>query len=112
VVIAVLVMLSVILTASVFRPGMSGAMIREILEGGAAFAIAVAAASLVMRRNDRRVHTDEFGRMVWRMPALDRLPRARLTPLVRLWLIILRFYLGFAAGMVLVRIVELALYGG
>jgi hypothetical protein len=112
VVIAILVMLSVILTASVFRPDMSEPMIRAILEGGTVFAGAIAMALLVMRRNDRRVHTDEFGRMVWRMPPLDQLPRARLTPLVRLWLIILRFYLGFAAGMVLVRIVELALYGG
>jgi NRAMP (natural resistance-associated macrophage protein)-like metal ion transporter len=108
VVIAILVMLSVILTASVFRPDMNESMIRAILEGGAAFAVAVAAALLVMRRNDRRVHTDEFGRMVWRMPPLDQLPRARLTPLVRLWLIVLRFYLGFAAGLVFVRIVELA----
>jgi Mn2+/Fe2+ NRAMP family transporter len=112
VVIAVLVMLSVILTASVFRPEMSESMIRAILEGGTVFAVAVGMALLIMRRNDRRVYTDEFGRMVWRMPPLDQLPRARLTPLVRLWLIILRFYLGFAAGMVLVRIVELALYGG
>jgi Mn2+/Fe2+ NRAMP family transporter len=112
VVIAILVMLSIILTASVLRPDMSASMIRAILEGGTVFAGAIAAALLVMRRNDRRVHTDEFGRMVWRMPPLDQLPRARLTPLVRLWLIILRFYLGFAAGMVLVRIVELALYGG
>jgi hypothetical protein len=87
-------------------------MIRAILEGGTVSAAVVAVALLVMRRNDRRFHTDEFGRMVWRMPPLDQLPRARLTPLVRLWLIILRFYLGFAAGMVLVRIVELALYGG
>lgn len=42
------------------------------------------------------IYTDNFGRMVWRMPPLDQLPQARLTPLVRLWLIVPRFYLGFA----------------
>jgi len=107
-VIAVLVMLSIILTASVFRPDMSESMIRAILEGGTAFAVAVAVALLLIRRESRRVYTDAFGQMVWRMPPLDQLPPARLTPLARLWLIVLRFYLGFAAGMVFVRIVELA----
>jgi NRAMP (natural resistance-associated macrophage protein)-like metal ion transporter len=108
VVIAVLVMLSVILTASVFRPGIPEGMVRAILEGGTAFAVAVGVALLLMRREDRRIRTDEFGKMIWRMPPLDQLPPARLTPLIRLWLIVLRFYLGFAAGMVCVRIVELA----
>jgi hypothetical protein len=111
-VIAVLVMLSIILTASVFRPDMSESMIRSILEGGAVFTVAVAAALLLIRRDDRRLWTDKFGRMVWRMPPLDQLPPARLTPLTRLWLIVLRFYLGFAAGMVFVRIVELAVSAG
>jgi hypothetical protein len=98
----------VILTASVFRPGIPEGMVRAILEGGTAFAVAVGVALLLMRREDRRIRTDEFGKMIWRMPPLDQLPPARLTPLIRLWLIVLRFYLGFAAGMVCVRIVELA----
>jgi Mn2+/Fe2+ NRAMP family transporter len=111
-VIAVLVMLSVILTASVFRPEMGESMIRAILEGGTAFAVVIAVALLVIRREGRRIYTDHFGRMVWRMPPLDQLPPARLTPLTRLWLIVLRFYLGFAAAMVFVRIVELTLGSG
>jgi hypothetical protein len=76
------------------------------------FAVAVGAALLLMRRDGRKIYTDDFGRIVWRMPPLDQLPQARLTPLVRLWLIVLRFYLGFAGGMVFVRIVELALRRG
>ena len=83
-------------------------MIRGILEGGTIFTVGVGAALLLMRRNERGVFTDRLGRMVWRMPPLDQLPRARLTPLTRLWLIVLRSDLALSAGTVLVRIVELA----
>jgi len=63
---------------------------------------------LVVRRDDRRISTDSLGRMIWRMPPLNELPRAQLTPLTRLWLIILQFYLAVAGGLVLARIVTLA----
>jgi Mn2+/Fe2+ NRAMP family transporter len=66
-VIAVLVMLSIILTASVLFPGMSEATILAILGGGVLFTIVIAAALLVIRREDRRVWTDSFGQMIWRM---------------------------------------------
>lgn len=51
VVIAILVMLSIILTASVFRLGLGEAMIRGILESGTVFAVAVGAALLLIRRD-------------------------------------------------------------
>jgi hypothetical protein len=70
---------------------------------------AVAAALLMIRREDRQIYTDYFGRLVWRMPPLDQLPHARLTPLTRLWPIVLRAYLVLAGGLVLWRIVALAL---
>jgi NRAMP (natural resistance-associated macrophage protein)-like metal ion transporter len=108
-VIAVLVMLSIILTASVLRPDMSERMILEILGGGTLFTAAIVGALLFMRREDRSVWTDAFGRMVWRMPPLDQLPAVQLTPLTRIWLTVLRFYLGVAGGLVCGRIVELAL---
>jgi hypothetical protein len=111
-VIAVLVMLSIILTASVLRPGIGEKTLIALLGGGMGFTIGIAAALLVIRREDRRIWTDSFGRMIWRMPPLDQLPPAHMTPLTRIWLVILRFYLGFASGMVLVRIVELALSAG
>ena len=69
-VIAVLVMLSIILTASVLFPGMSEATILAILGGGVLFTIVIAAALLVIRREDRRVWTDSFGQMIWRLPPL------------------------------------------
>jgi hypothetical protein len=43
------------------------------------------------------------------MPPLDQLPPARLTTLNRVWLIVLRAYLVVAAGLVLIRIVTLAI---
>jgi Mn2+/Fe2+ NRAMP family transporter len=110
-VIAVLVMLSIILTASVLQPNMSEQTIGAILAAGAVFTVLIALALLLIRRDERRIYTDEFGRMLWRMPPLGELPRARLTPLARLWLAVLRGYLLLAGGLVLWRIVELALAG-
>ena len=52
-----------------------------------------------------------FDRDTWRMPPLDRLPPARLSPLSRIWMIVLRGYLVVAAGLVLLRIVQLATVG-
>ena len=45
------------------------------------------------------------------MPPLDQLAPARLTLASRVWMIVLRGYLVVAGGLVLVRIVELALGG-
>jgi Mn2+/Fe2+ NRAMP family transporter len=111
-VIAVLVMLSITLTASVLYPDIGETTITAILGGGVLFTLAIAAMLLVIRREDRRVWTDAFGRMIWRMPPLDRLPPAQLTPLTRIWLAVLRGYLVIAGGLVLWRIVELALSAG
>ena len=112
-VIAVLVMLSIILTASVLYPEMGETAILAILGGGTLCAVAIAAASLVIRPPARRVWTDGFGQMIWRMPPLDRLPPpAHVTPLTRIWLSVLRGYLVVAGGLVLWRIVELAISAG
>jgi hypothetical protein len=112
-VIAVLVMLSMILTASVLFPGMSEATILAILGGGVLFTIVIAAALLVIRREDRQVCTDSFGQMIWRMPPLDRLaPPAHMTPLTRIWLAVLRGYRFITGGLVFWRIFELALSAG
>jgi hypothetical protein len=67
---------------------------------------------MVVRRDDQRVLTDGFGRMIWRMPPLDQLPAAQLTPLTRIWLSVLRGYLVVAGGLVFWRILELALLTG
>jgi hypothetical protein len=111
-VIAVLVMLSIILTASVLYPDIGDTTITAILGGGVVFTLAIAAMLLVIRREGRRAWTDAFGQMIWRMPPLDRLPPAQLTPLTRIWLGVLRGYLVVAGGLVLWRIVELAISSG
>ena len=110
-VIAVLVMLSMIMTASVLFPGMGEGTIFAILGGGALFTAVIAALLLVLHREDRRVWMDDFGKTMWRMPPLEQLPRSPMTPLTRMWLVVLRGYLVVAGGLVLWRIVELALAG-
>ena len=109
--IAVLIMLSIILTATVLYPDMSETMILAILAGGLLFTLAIAGALLIIRREDRRIWTDSFGRMIWRMPPLDQLPHAHMTPLTQIWLAVLRGYLILAGGLVLWRIIELAISG-
>jgi Mn2+/Fe2+ NRAMP family transporter len=123
-VIAVLVMLSVILTASVLYPSISGVHILAILIIGSVIAGGV---TVVVRLIERRatpgprpVMSGEIAssvspapcgiaadRTTWRMPPLDLLPRAELTLLSRTWLVVLRGYLVVAGGLVLMRIAQL-----
>jgi NRAMP (natural resistance-associated macrophage protein)-like metal ion transporter len=111
-VIAVLVMLSMILTASVLYPELGEATIRATLGAGVLFTGAIAVALLLIPRGGRKLWTDSFGRMIWRMPPLAQLPAARLTPLTRIWFAVLRGYLLMAGGLVLWRIIELAIGAG
>jgi len=90
-----------------------------ILIGGSLLAIIVALAIKLTQRNSGRVdlapadatlmESEQQHRDVWRMPPLDQLSPARLTTLNRVWLIVLRAYLIVAAGLVIVRIVALAM---
>jgi hypothetical protein len=109
-------MLSVILTASVLFPAISGIHIVAILVGGSALALILSlGARLVDNRRDPRseepVRFTAADRLTWRMPSLDELPPARLTVLDRTWLVVLRGYLVVAAGLVLVRIILLVVPG-
>ena len=110
-VIAVLVTLSIILTASVLYPNMSETTILAILGGGTVLAGAIAAAFLVIGRDDRVSRIDRVGRTTWRMPPLGELAASRMTPLTRIWMVVLRCYLVVAGGLLLVRIVQLATAG-
>jgi Mn2+/Fe2+ NRAMP family transporter len=114
-VIAVLVALSIILTASVLYPEMSAAAILDILAGGAAVAAALSGIAWAVGRRcggEAGPPVDRALRPVWRMPPLDLLPPARLSVMGRMWMIVLRLYLVAAAGLVLVRIAELVIGGG
>jgi hypothetical protein len=90
-VIAVLVMLSIILTGSVLYPDMSGWTILAMLGSGATLAVGIAAAYLLVTGKDEApgVWSDDAGLATWRMPPLHELPRARMTPLVAVWIIVL-----------------------
>jgi Mn2+/Fe2+ NRAMP family transporter len=114
IVVAVLVMLSVILTASVLFPDMGSAEIFFILGAGTAVFLLIGLGLLAGRLRSAQKgtapETEETGeRAGWRMPPLGALPPARLTALSRVWMIVLRAYLVIAAGLVLIRIVNLAL---
>ena len=116
IVIAILVMLSVILTASVLFPAISGVHILAILIGGSVLALLLSFGARLIdsRRGPTRSEARPFtaaDRMTWRMPPLDQLPPAQLSVLDRTWLIVLRGYLVIAAGLVLARIVLLVVPG-
>jgi NRAMP (natural resistance-associated macrophage protein)-like metal ion transporter len=111
-VIAVLVMLSVILTASVMFPNITGEQILVVLGGGGALALLATSALLLwQRRRGVRSSLEPLvplsERSTWRMPPLADLPRPELTLLNLVFLSVLRGYLFIAAGLVLVRIAQL-----
>jgi hypothetical protein len=109
-VIAMLVMLSIILTASVLYPDMSETTILAILCGGTVLALSMATAFLFIRRD--RMPINRIGQTTWRMPPISELPAPHITLLTRIWMIVLRGYLVIAGGLVLARIVQLATSGG
>ena len=112
VVIAVLVMLSIILTASVLYPDMSETAILAILGGGAVLTLGTAAAFLFIRRDGQEIQIHPNERTTWHMPPLSQLPPTHMTSLTRIWMVVLRGYLVVAGGLVLVRIVQLATSAG
>jgi Mn2+/Fe2+ NRAMP family transporter len=109
-VIAALVLLSVILTASVLFPGLEPRRLLGILMGGTGLAVSLGLMVwLAEGRPERPI--DRSGRDSWVMPPLHRLAPARVTTQTRAWMALLRLYLLAAGGMVLARIVTLALAG-
>ncbi|WP_298424799.1 NRAMP family divalent metal transporter [Rhodoblastus sp.] len=115
-VIAALVILSIILTASVLFPESTDEkVILSILAGGAA--LATLAALPVFFAGSRKTEgarpvVGREQRANWRMPPLDQLPPARLSFSARSWMVVLRLYLVLAGGLVLIRIAMLALTKG
>ena len=110
----VLVLLSVILTASVLFPDITGAQIVGVLVGGLAVGMCVGTFLLVQRRRRRDVVTvtdalaEVPNRETWRMPALQRLERPTMSMQRKVGLFALRAYLAVAFVLVIVKIVEVA----
>ncbi|MBN8960796.1 MAG: divalent metal cation transporter [Rhizobiales bacterium] len=115
-VIAALVMLSIILTASVLFPGMDAQWIVGILIGGSILAVVVTVLTKLYELTEKKprrriVASRQLDPDTWRMPPLDQLPPARLSVLSRIWMVVLRGYLVIAGGLVLFRIFQLATAG-
>ncbi|MTJ83646.1 MAG: divalent metal cation transporter [Telmatospirillum sp.] len=114
-VVTALVMLSVLMTASALWPGLGDRTIIAGLAGGGIAALllflGLGRLDRGCRRTRRGEEVDRTLRAGWAMPALSSLPPPRLTLINRTWLIVLRAYLFLAAGLILARIVTLALTG-
>jgi Mn2+/Fe2+ NRAMP family transporter len=111
VVIAGLIMLSIVLTASVLFPGITGEAILCILGVGVVVAVIAAGVTLALRTPSALPPLDRALRPLWRMRPLTQLAPARLTGATRIWMVVLRGYLLLAIGLVVVRVVQLALGG-
>ena len=110
-VIWVLVLLSIILTASVLYPDISGTAIVDVLIGGTVFAIAGYLATVLLRRNGKVIEPDidRALRDTWRMPSLDTLEPQKMTLATRIWMGVMRGYLVIAVGLVIVKVVQMML---
>jgi Mn2+/Fe2+ NRAMP family transporter len=119
-VIWVLVMLSLILTASIVYPDLSSRAILTILGGGSALAVIGCITVLALRSikgnaerlategADRRYTKEE--RVAWRMPPLNELPPLNLTLARRVWMGILRGYLVFAVILFAVKVGQMIMH--
>jgi Mn2+/Fe2+ NRAMP family transporter len=109
-VIAVLITLSVVLTASVLFPGITGRQIVIIMAACAVASVAAGGWALVRaRRAVGGVPVDRTGRDTWRMPPLAMLSKPVLSTGRKIGLSALRTYLAIAMILVIVKIVQVAL---
>jgi Mn2+/Fe2+ NRAMP family transporter len=106
-----LVVLSVILTASVLFPGITGGQIMAVLAGGTALGL-VLGLYLALRSHGPAALTvpvEWQKRETWRMPALNRIGKPVISTPRKLGLATLRGYLLIAFALVVVKIVEVAM---
>jgi Mn2+/Fe2+ NRAMP family transporter len=114
IVIAILVMLSIVLTASVLFPAITSAQIVAILVAGTVLTVAagiyLAWASRATSAAAAQLPTVPVGdRSTWRMPPRTLLNRAPLSVTQRVGLSVLRGYLLVAMILVVIKVVQLAL---
>jgi hypothetical protein len=111
-VVAILVSLSVILTASVLFPAITAGQILAIAAGCAAVSLVAALCALIRRTRagaPAAVAIDRTGRDSWRMPPLALLHRPAMSGGRKAGMAALRLYLAVAMILVVVKIVQLAL---
>ncbi len=111
-VVAILVTLSVILTASVLFPNITPRQIVDIMAGCGAVSALAAGYALTrrLRAGTLAVKTvDRAGQENWRMPPLALLQRPVMSTGRKIGMSALRLYLGVAMILVIIKIVQLAL---
>jgi len=117
VIVALLVLLSIILTAAVIWPDLSSRTIIDILVGGGIVGLGIVIAAHRQRSRtgvgiagdqDRREDADPDMLHAWRMPSLARLKPLALSRSDRLWMGVLRGYLVIAVGLVVYKVIEVA----
>jgi NRAMP (natural resistance-associated macrophage protein)-like metal ion transporter len=119
-IIAALVVLSVILTASVLFPDTTtDKVILGILVGGGVVALIVALVIMAYSRNGQGAApsageeaASAMNRDTWRMPPLASLPPMKLSLAAKTWMGALRLYLVIAVSLVAFRIAMLAMGNG
>jgi|SRR5271166_3231693 len=111
-IVAALVALSVILTIAVLFPdAATETTILGVLTSGAV-AAGAAALAFVTSGRAKPVASTRKDRETWRMSPLASLPPAKLSLSAKTWMAVLRLYLVAAGGLVLVRIVMMAIGRG
>jgi NRAMP (natural resistance-associated macrophage protein)-like metal ion transporter len=108
-VVAILITLSIVLTASVMFPSISARQIIQIMIGCAA-ASAVTGGYLLLRARGRHPEPmDRTGRDTWRMPPLTMLSAPAMSAGRKMGLTALRSYLAVAMILVIIKIAQVAL---
>ena len=111
----VLVLLSIILTASVLFPNISSTQIEAVMGGGIVVGLIVGAFLLFQSRyGDKSGDVEIFeklDRQTWRMPNLATLKTPVMSTQRKIGLLTLRGYLFVAFALVVVKIVEVAIHG-
>jgi Mn2+/Fe2+ NRAMP family transporter len=111
-VVAALVVLSVILTASVLYPAITSAQIIAVLIGGGVLSLVIAITFGILHWRRPRATvpgSPAVDKAHWRMPPLHKLPPAQMGVRRRLWLGVLRAYLAAALVLAIVKVVQLVL---
>jgi len=115
VIVALLVVLSLVLTAAVVFPDLTGAQILGVMAGGAGLGVLAYGATRFLGKDEEEnpalAALAQADRDTWRMPPLPELAPLRMSLAKKVWLLALRAYLIAACLAVVVQVVLMALHG-
>jgi len=108
-IIAFLIMLSIVLTASVLFPNITSNQILGILGVGTALSLVGGVVALIKAPKAQKVELlSSAEKMKWRMAPVSEMKGPVISPSRRIWLLTMRGYLIVASLMVVIKVVELA----